>query len=116
MKLYRITTKNGQELLIESDKVEVLNSGQIVLSKNNEVISIFCKETDIICAEDDRTNYNDSLKYNAEKMQLDIALIDESFFSDVFLKNNSIEDASDKLRRISMLVIKTIDVLQYHRI
>ena len=108
MKLYKITPKNNIEKLIYADKVEVLNSGQIVLLKNDEVISIFSINTDVVCAEEDRKDYQAKWKEELDVMLNDIIAIDEFFMTDVFLRKNTTEEASDKLRRIAGLVMKTI--------
>ena len=112
MKLYRITTKNNSELLINADKVDVLNSGQIVLYKKNEVISIFSKDTDIVCAEDDKANFKHMFKDKVKNLRRDVHLIDDKFGTDVFLKINTPQDAYEKLRKITTLVNKTIDALE----
>lgn len=116
MKLYRVTTTSGAENLIYADKVEVLNSGQIVLSKADEVIAVFNKETDIVCAEEDKSDYENKLKRVFNEMNEGVRNIDESFMADTFLKRNSIEEAYEKLRRIVTVVYKTIDKAERLRI
>jgi|694.fasta_scaffold52041_2 hypothetical protein len=116
MKTYRITKQNSMAELIEADKVEILNSGQIVLHKNENIICVFSKDTDVVCVEEDLLKYQNKLKEIGYDMLENINKIDKFFLTDVFLKNNSIEDASDKLRRISMLVHKTIDTFSDFKI
>lgn len=99
MKLYSVT--QGIEVKnFMCDSISVLPSGQITLHRDNEIIAVFNKDTNVVSIEDEREKMNQIIEDKFEEFRKNVVSVDEHFFSDVFFNKNNMEDASTKMRII----------------
>lgn len=115
MKLYSVT--QGIEVKnFMCDSISVLPSGQITLHRDNEIIAVFNKDTNVVSIEDEREKMNEYFKKQIEAFRKDMLSVDEHFFTDVFLQKNTIEEAQDKIRKILGKAIYHLEEFENYRI
>ncbi len=100
MPIYRITENNVLVGEYEAEKVEVLASGQIMLSTKNGAIGIFNQNVSCFSVDDFYKTERELIQEKTTKMCNDIHNIENRFGTDVFFEEKTPEFANVQLRQI----------------
>ncbi len=115
MKLYSVTHGFKTENFLCS-KINVLDTGQIVLYGNDGIIAVFNKDATIISIEADRVSMNEHIEKETQMFFAELKNTDEWFLTDIFLEKNTPEEAHKKTRMIIGKTIAFLEKFKNHRV
>lgn len=101
MSIYSITDNNGSLLsIIDADEIKIRKSGQILIFKNKIIVGIFSKDCNCVSKDDYYKSMGETIEKNLRKMDDIIDNTDKTFFTDIFFKDKTPEEANTSMRKI----------------